>query len=329
MDYFSNPKTPAVNGCLNPYFAHIDNGDYRYPLPCGNCEHCRWKQSRVWAFRLEQELLSWNGKALFVTLTYNDENLPERAELNPSHLQGFFKRLRYYLSEKFNISIKYYACGEYGDRFGRPHYHAIIFGIDEEYTAIIRRCWPFGFVRKPSNVRGVEAMNYVAGYVQKKIGNSDAVRRAFDNRLPMFSRMSKGLGIGFVARMPIFSPLIMRGKKYMFIGRYLVKKLAEKFGVLEQYAQESKQRFLDKWNDIYRSLGVPVISSLVFKSQFHNYLEISKRWITHYDVPWFCSQESFAYAACVTQYKRDFLARQALYQQNRSLDEKIKNEFIA
>lgn len=327
MDYFSNPKTPAVNGCLNPYFAQLDNGEYRYPLPCGHCEHCRWKQSRVWAFRLEQELLDWNGKAVFVTLTYNDENLPENAELKSSHLCGFFKRLRYYLTEKFNISIKYYACGEYGDRFGRPHYHAIIFGISEEFSAIIRHCWHYGFSREIRNVRGVEAMNYVAGYVQKKIGNSHEISRNYNGRVPMFSRMSKGLGLGFVARCPKFSPIVVRGSKYLYVGRYLAKKLAEKFGIAEQYAKECKQRFLDKWNEIFHTMRVPVISSLVFKSQFP--YPISKYWATHFDVPWWLSQESLAYAACVTQYKRDFLARQALFTKSRSLDEKIKNEFVA
>lgn len=327
MDYFSNPKTPAVNGCLNPYFAQLDGSEYRYPLPCGHCEHCRWKQSRVWAFRLEQELISWNDKALYVTLTYNDENLPEGANLSSSHLCGFFKRLRYYLTEKFNVAIRYYSCGEYGDKFGRPHYHAIIFGIDESFVPVVRRCWQYGFVRKPSNVRGVEAMNYVSGYVQKKIGNTQQVKSDYNGRVPMFSRMSKGLGLDFVNRMPCFSPLIRRGSKYMFIGRYLAKKLAEKFGVAEKYAKESKEFFMNKWNEIYRALRVPVISSLVFKSQFP--YPISKYWATHYDVPWWLSQENLAYVACVTQYKRDFLAKQALWQKSRSLDEKIKNEFIA
>ena len=64
-----------------------------------------------------------------VTLTYNDENLPEDKSVSKKHLQTFIKRLRYYLGEQ-DIKFKYYACGEYGDRSKRAHYHVIIFGHD-------------------------------------------------------------------------------------------------------------------------------------------------------------------------------------------------------
>jgi len=37
------------------------------------------------------------------------------------------KRLRKRYS---NTKIKYYMCGEYGENFSRPHYHACLFGID-------------------------------------------------------------------------------------------------------------------------------------------------------------------------------------------------------
>lgn len=61
----------------------------------------------------------------FITLTYNDENLPEFGSLNKTDLQKFFKRLR-----KTAGSFRYYACGEYGERTQRAHYHACLFGID-------------------------------------------------------------------------------------------------------------------------------------------------------------------------------------------------------
>ncbi|QBQ83338.1 MAG: replication initiator protein [Microviridae sp.] len=307
-----------IKGCLRPYFAYLEGSEYRYPLPCGNCEYCRWKSSRVWSFRLSQELLSWNGKALYVTLTYNDENLPDGANLCPSHISGFFKRLRYYL-KKFNTEIKFYACGEYGDRYGRPHYHAIIFGLTTEYIEIVRRCWKFGYIRKPSNVRGMECMNYVCGYVQKKIGSLATHKHEYGDREPFFARMSKGLGIGLIDRMPCFSPFVRDAKKRtMYIGRYLTKKLAEKFGVVDEYAKLTKQFFMDKWNDIWYSLGLPQAEQ-----------RYGSRMLMACEYAWYESAEARAYEQLICQHRRDFETRQRIFNISRSLDEKIKIQPIA
>lgn len=46
--------------------------------------------------------------------------------LHLEHLQKFFKRLR----KKFGEGIRYFACGEYGSKNGRPHYHALLFNFD-------------------------------------------------------------------------------------------------------------------------------------------------------------------------------------------------------
>lgn len=63
----------------------------------------------------------------FLTLTYNDEHLPEKGTLHKPHLQKFFKRLRFSLGSK---TVRYYACGEYGDNTQRAHYHVCLFGHD-------------------------------------------------------------------------------------------------------------------------------------------------------------------------------------------------------
>lgn len=63
----------------------------------------------------------------FITLTYDDENLPKSKSLDKTHLQKFFKRLR---KQNPNTPLRYYACGEYGDRTKRAHYHACLFGMD-------------------------------------------------------------------------------------------------------------------------------------------------------------------------------------------------------
>jgi hypothetical protein len=93
-------------------------------LPCGQCIGCRLERSRQWAMRClhESSLHEFNS---FVTFTYSDSSLPSDGSLNYSHFQLFMKRLR----KKFG-KVSFYCGGEYGETTRRPHYHAILFGID-------------------------------------------------------------------------------------------------------------------------------------------------------------------------------------------------------
>ena len=92
-------------------------------VPCGHCMPCRIQRAREWAQRIVYEM-PYHEKSCFITLTYDNEHF--NPSLNPSDLQGFWKRLR----ERFpDRKLKYLACGEYGDKGGRPHFHAILFGV--------------------------------------------------------------------------------------------------------------------------------------------------------------------------------------------------------
>lgn len=84
------------------------------------------KRAREWALRITHEA-QLHEENCFLTLTYNDEQLPEHGSLYKPHLQKFFKRLRKRYPAK---SIRYYACGEYGERTQRAHYHVCLFGHD-------------------------------------------------------------------------------------------------------------------------------------------------------------------------------------------------------
>lgn len=94
-------------------------------LPCGQCIGCRLEYSRQWAVRLMHEN-KLHFRSAFVTLTYAPENLPHGGTLVKWHFQDFMKRLRSRLSP---VKIRFFHCGEYGERFDRPHYHAIIYGF--------------------------------------------------------------------------------------------------------------------------------------------------------------------------------------------------------
>lgn len=46
------------------------------------------------------------------------------------HAQLFTMSLRKVNRKVYPMKqLRYYACGEYGERFGRPHYHYIIFNL--------------------------------------------------------------------------------------------------------------------------------------------------------------------------------------------------------
>lgn len=184
-------------------------------LPCGQCIGCRLKRSREWAIRCVHEA-SLNDVNCFLTLTYDDEYLPAGSSLFYPHFQGFIKRLRARFS---NVRVRFYMCGEYGETFDRPHYHALLFGFDfldkvpngtspggtQMYrSAVLEELWPYGF----SSLGAVtfESAAYVARYCMKKVTGSRSqshyqivdieTGEVLGDRVPEFNRMSLKPGIG-------------------------------------------------------------------------------------------------------------------------------------
>ena len=41
-----------------------------YPIPCGSCEYCKLKRSKIWAARCTLESMNWPHN-YFITLTYS------------------------------------------------------------------------------------------------------------------------------------------------------------------------------------------------------------------------------------------------------------------
>ncbi len=212
--------------------------DQYVDVPCGKCIGCRLERSRQWAVRGIHEL-KYHDNACFITLTYNDENLPENGTLVPEHLTLFWKRLR---KEIAPIKIKYIACGEYGDNLGRPHYHAIIYGYDfpdreplrltqsgfQSYeSAQLSRLWPYGF----SNIGGVtfESIAYVARYCLKKVNGDGALEHYGSfvddsgavcfTKYPEFARYSRGIGENWCKD---FADDILRSGNRVLVNDHLV-----------------------------------------------------------------------------------------------------------
>jgi hypothetical protein len=186
-------------------------------LSCGQCVGCRLERSRQWATRCIHEA-SLYEKNCFITLTYDDEHLPGTNGVGTLHypdFQKFLKRLR----KRFpRATIRYYMAGEYGTTFGRPHFHACIFGFDFDdkvlwkrtsansmlyRSKILESLWPFGY----SSIGDVtfESAAYVARYIMKKVTGDDSEKHYQYCDLstgeliqlePEFNRMSLKPGIG-------------------------------------------------------------------------------------------------------------------------------------
>lgn len=141
----------------------------------------------------------------FISLTYNNQNIPKYNSLIPKDLTLFIKKLRKKLYPK---KIRYFACGEYGIKTKRPHYHSIIFGYwpedvkyykqtnqkDNLYTSdSLTKIWGKGHVVIGSVT--FESASYTASYVTKKITGEKSFSH-YGLREPEYGVMSRRPGLG-------------------------------------------------------------------------------------------------------------------------------------
>lgn len=276
--------------CQNPYVQLPSGKTKRYvlitgdrsrltPFPCGQCLACRINKSRVWKARILLEAGCYQDNS-FVTLTYNDDNLPQHRSLCKPDLQKFFKRFRYYTK---GLNIRYYAVGEYGelgphlvkgviDPGKRPHYHACLFGIGKEYESVINNAWLKGNI--DLGELNNESAAYITGYITEKEFKKDDKNIGF--RTPVFSVMSKmdgGIGtsaIKYIKNKTEYNkalqgsiPQVRVAGKLMPIGRYMQEKLEDGLGIPDwqrqvatyDYQQKLFDEFLEK-EGIYKELLV-------------------------------------------------------------------------
>lgn len=165
-------------------------------LPCGQCIACKLNRAREWSVRIMHELKMHDGVGCFVTLTYDQEHAPWvsnfQATLVKKDLQDFFKRLRKALEP---AKIRYYAVGEYGEKYVRPHYHCIIFGLSPLVAqSVVQREWMFGYVHIGSVT--LDSANYVARYCTKLLTGPKKEWYKEKKIIPEYSVMSRRPGIG-------------------------------------------------------------------------------------------------------------------------------------
>ena len=188
----------------------------RIEVPCGRCTVCQSNRREEWASRMELESRT-AAVTYFITLTYEDAFYP--GELVVSDLQKFFKRLRY------QVHCRYFACGEYGERFRRGHYHAVVWlqrpvSVDV-FTRFIEKCWRFGFTQV--RLADYNCFRYVAKYCIKFIQDAPSGMQK------PFAIMSRRPGISFKYFESIkdfeHSYILLESGKRCKLPRYNLEKL--------------------------------------------------------------------------------------------------------
>lgn len=202
-------------GCHFPLGTYRQDGSPTY-RPCGMCIGCKLEYSRQWAVRCTHESSLYKDNC-FITLTYDDKNLPEDQSIHKSELQNFIKRLRKHCEPN---KIRYYGCGEYGAQLGRPHYHLCLFNHNFNDRKIFRyngptskfngkyrtgnnhslyiskdlsKIWRKGF--STIGDMSFESAGYTARYCTKKITGKWQSDH-YKEKQPEFALMSRRPGIG-------------------------------------------------------------------------------------------------------------------------------------
>lgn len=174
-----------------------DTGEVFEPFEvgCGHCLECINLHKQVWVARLELEKGA-HERSSFLTLTYRETD----GDLHKEDLQLFLKRLRRMLEPR---KIRFYACGEYGSKGRRPHFHVIIFGEDFRDDRVplrkdrkgflmyrsptLEKVWTAGFSSILPCCK--ETFGYVTKDMQKLLPPQSG-------KTPPFTSMSRRPGIG-------------------------------------------------------------------------------------------------------------------------------------
>lgn len=184
--------------CDNPLWLKVKGVDT--PLPCGKCPPCKKRRISEWVFRIAWEEEHLATSSHFLTLTYDTAHVPITPHgfltLRKKDFQDYMKRLRKLCPDS---NIRYFACGEYGTKTARPHYHAIVFNVPD--PEMFAAAWTL----HSSQLGGIQvgsvtgdSIAYTLKYIDKVSFAKKTFRHFRDDREPEFQLQSKGLGAGYL-----------------------------------------------------------------------------------------------------------------------------------
>lgn len=173
-------------------------------LPCSRCPGCRKRRVQMWAQRCLHEL-TVHERSSFVTLTYSPQQLPSSG-VSKDDWQLFAKRVRSSAGP-----FRFFMCGEYGGLTYRPHYHALMFGIDFSADRVEinhKNASKYKLFKSPSldalwskgncviGEVSFESAAYVAGYILKAADVEYVNEDTGEVMNPPFQLMSRRPGLG-------------------------------------------------------------------------------------------------------------------------------------
>jgi len=238
-----------VSGEVAVGYRLAGRGD-KLELPCGRCVGCKLDRARAWSVRIGHEAALYD-KSLFVTFDYRPDAL-RSLSLEYGDFQRFLKRLRRELTgvsvaPNGKKPIRFFVAGEYGERYGRPHWHAILFNTwfpdavrfhnGTFRSEMAERLWGHGNV-VIGHVTPASAA-YVAGYTMGKAHKKaedyeedlvNPLTGELSGRRPEFNVMSRRPGIGawwydrFRSDLWNGDHAVQDGKEYK-VPRYYYEKL--------------------------------------------------------------------------------------------------------
>lgn len=201
----------------SPYQVY-DLSPKKYQVPCGKCLECRSLVQSDWCTRLSYEINMFyrnGGIGVFLTFTYNDDNLPVFAPLNQpcfrhDDVLKFLDRLNLYMQRTYGpYMYKYFICSEYGKNTQRPHYHgAFLLQHCVDWPSFVEKCrelWSEhgfmfpkfdghhyvdndGLIVTPTLRNGAASAKYVSKYITKDLSfyNIPSISAYLDKRNKSF-----------------------------------------------------------------------------------------------------------------------------------------------
>jgi hypothetical protein len=161
-------------------------------VACNHCNLCFQRKQSILTMRAKLESTLHTHNPFFFDLTFSNEHYPtDLSLLNQTlYVQKFFRRLRkiLYKHDK-NIRIRYIVTSEYGSLFGRFHYHALVYGLDQywydtievdkekygithmlRFGEAVNKAWQYGFskIEVAKDPSGAYAVKYAGKSVGTK-----------------------------------------------------------------------------------------------------------------------------------------------------------------
>lgn len=252
--------------CEYPKFVH---GRLRN---CGRCVACLGRRNAELMTRVRKDLrtlsrsrlIGIGGKILpvpstarFIHITYSDAKLPQNGSLVKKHLQNYLKRVRQRLYEEVGYrGVMSINAGEYGEKYGRPHYHVFMWRLPEfrGLFDILIKSWKESEEGKDCRItvermrdNPIKAATYCAGYstkasrkYDKRYNENDCDYKRRTGREPPFVTWSHGIGLQWLKRNEKMlldnGFVILENGKRLAFPRYYRKKLRERqsFDVFRQ-----------------------------------------------------------------------------------------------